>query len=148
MILLDVNVLITAFWPDAHRHEAVSRWLTAALSGRESIGVPDLVATAFVRLVTNHRVFTQPAESSVAVDFVEALLARPAASVVTASTRHWPLLRDLVLDLDLRANDLTDAHLAALALDRGAALATLDRGFARFRRLRLVEPVIEEPLPG
>lgn len=142
MIVLDVNVLITAFWPDAPGHPVVSGWLTDSLRSGEAVGVPDLVVTAFLRLVTNHRVFKQPAAPSVAVEFLDAVLTEPTAGVVTASARYWPLLRDLVVKLNLRANDLPDAHLAAITLDQGGVLATSDRGFSRFPGLRLVEPVL------
>jgi predicted nucleic acid-binding protein len=36
---------------------------------------------------------------------------------------------------------LMDAHLAALALEHGAALATSDRGFRRFSGLRVMDPL-------
>jgi predicted nucleic acid-binding protein len=35
-----------------------------------------------------------------------------------------------------------DAHLAALALEHGAVLATADRDFARFDGLRTVNPLV------
>jgi predicted nucleic acid-binding protein len=38
---------------------------------------------------------------------------------------------------------LMDAHLAALALEHGATLATSDRDFARFPRLRIVDPLTD-----
>lgn len=140
MILLDVNVLITAFRVDVHRHAEVIGWLREALESGEIIGVPDTAITSFLRLVTNHRVFVEPSPTATAVEFVEALLSRPLASVVTAGPRHWPALRALVLGLSLRANDLPDAHLAALALENGGVLATLDRGLARFPGLRVIDP--------
>jgi predicted nucleic acid-binding protein len=34
-----------------------------------------------------------------------------------------------------------DAHLAALALEHGAAVATTDRDFRRFPGLRVIDPV-------
>jgi hypothetical protein len=36
---------------------------------------------------------------------------------------------------------LMDAHLAALAMEHGATLATSDRGFTRFPGLRRVDPL-------
>ena len=63
-----------------------------------------------------------------------------AAVALAAGPRHWAVMRELVLGLGLRASDVPDAHLAALALERNAILATLDRGFARFPGLRLLDP--------
>ena len=38
--------------------------------------------------------------------------------------------------MQLRGNLVPDAYLAALALEQGAELVTLDRGFGRYPRLR------------
>jgi predicted nucleic acid-binding protein len=40
----------------------------------------------------------------------------------------------------LRANDVPDAHLAALAVEHGLRLATSDSGFARFSGLQWFNP--------
>jgi predicted nucleic acid-binding protein len=37
--------------------------------------------------------------------------------------------------------DVRDAHLAALAIEHGATLATTDRGFARFPGLSALDPL-------
>jgi len=142
VILLDVNVLVTAFRADLQGHSAVSRWLTQQLKGGQALGIPDIAATSFLRLVTNHRVFVEPSPLELATGFLDAVLEVPTASIVIASSRHWPTLRDLALGLRLRGNDLPDAHLAALALSSGAEIASLDRGLARFPGVRLVEPVL------
>jgi predicted nucleic acid-binding protein len=41
----------------------------------------------------------------------------------------------------LRANDVADAHLAALAIEHGLRLATTDSGFARFGQLEWFNPL-------
>ncbi len=142
MILLDVNVLVAAFRVDLQQHDGVSGWLTQQLTSGQAVGVPDIGATSFLRLVTNHRIFVEPSPLDIAAGFLDAILRVRTASLVTATARHWPTLRELALGLRLRANDLPDAHLAALALNSGAAVATLDRGLARYPGLRLVEPIL------
>ena len=41
------------------------------------------------------------------------------------------------------ANDVTDAYLAAMALEQGATWVTRDRGFLRFPGLRVQDPLGE-----
>jgi predicted nucleic acid-binding protein len=41
----------------------------------------------------------------------------------------------------LRANDVPDAHLAALAISHGLILCSADAGFARFPGLRWINPL-------
>lgn len=139
MILLDVNVLVRTFRQDVPGPD-VSGWTHRVLVGAEPVGVADLVLSSFLRLVTNHRIFPEPAPPELAVAFCDKLLSAPAAVALAAGPRHWAVMRELVLGLGLRASDVPDAHLAALALERNATLATLDRGFARFPGLRLLDP--------
>lgn len=76
----------------------------------------------------------QPAE---ALDLVDEWLARPQAAVLHPGDRHASILRELV-ERAGAAGDLTsDAHLAAIAIEHGAKLATFDTDFHRFHGLRL-----------
>lgn len=73
--------------------------------------------------------------------FADALLGAPAVGVVRAGPRHWGIFRRLVVDHRLRGSDVPDAYIASLAMEQGATLATMDRGFARFERLRILDPL-------
>ena len=106
----------------------------------EPIGLPDETLMGFLRLVTNHRIHPVPTPPEEALAFCDALLAGPAVQRVAAGAEHWAHFRALVSDLNLRAKDIPDAHLAALALERGADLVTFDKGFRRFPGLRVVIP--------
>lgn len=141
MIVLDVNVCVLAFRPDLPGHAAMTAWLEEALAGPEPVGAPDFVLASFLRLVTNHRIFHDPAPPAAAVGFCDALLATPSAQLVHGSQRHWSIFGQLVASMRLRVNDVPDALLAAVAIERGARLATLDTGFRRFAGLRVLRPV-------
>ncbi|WP_268957765.1 hypothetical protein [Ruania zhangjianzhongii] len=41
----------------------------------------------------------------------------------------------------LRGHDVPGAYLAALALENGASMVTLDQGFRRFGQLRTIDPL-------
>jgi predicted nucleic acid-binding protein len=50
------------------------------------------------------------------------------------------MLHNLLDRQDLASKDITDAHLAALAIAHGWRLVTFDRGFGRFDGLAWLEP--------
>lgn len=141
MLIADVNVFIYAHRPESPRHADYRLWLEGALVGRERFGVSLSVLASFVRIVTHHRVYTEPTPPSVALDFCDAVLAAPASAVVRPGADHWGLFRAAVLEGGARGNTVPDAALAALALEHGATWVTSDRGFARFPGLRHVDPL-------
>lgn len=55
--------------------------------------------------------------------------------------RHWQLFKELCQRADARGNLVTDAHLAALAVETGSELVTTDRDFARFPGVRATHPL-------
>ena len=60
MILVDANLLIYAAAPRLPQHDAARAWLDARLNGDARVGLPWPSLVAFLRLVTDPRVF-QPA---------------------------------------------------------------------------------------
>jgi toxin-antitoxin system PIN domain toxin len=140
VLLPDVNVLVYAFRSDLEQHAAHRDWLAVALDGDEVVGVSELVMSSFLRLVTNHRIFTIPSRLSVALRFCEAVLAAPNAAPVRPSDGHWQRFSALCEESGARGNLVPDAYLAALAMENDATLVTSDAGFRRFAGLRLLRP--------
>jgi predicted nucleic acid-binding protein len=62
---------------------------------------------------------------------------------LAAGERHWRIMRKVLSDGDARGNIVPDAHIAAIAIEHGATVATRDRGFARFKGLRWLDPLAE-----
>lgn len=142
MILLDANILLYAYDRTSPRHDAARTWLEGALSSdEEAVGFPLVTLVAFLRIVTNPAVYRGPLSPSRAIDIVESWLARPNASIVHPSDRHWSILAGVAARGQARGPLLVDAHIAALAIERGATLATTDRDFARFEGLRFRDPL-------
>ena len=141
MILPDVNVLVFAFRREAAGHDRYAAWLTELVGGGDELALHEAPLAAFVRIVTNARIFAQPAPTSAALDFVNRLVAAPRGRWLSAAAPAWArfdrLLRE---DPAIRANLVPDALLAALALAHGARLATADRGFARYPGLAWFDP--------
>jgi toxin-antitoxin system PIN domain toxin len=140
VVLVDANLLVYAYAEGAAEHDAASRWLDAQLSGRTRVGLPWEALLAFIRLVTNPRVFERPASIRAAWQQVESWLAVPRAWVPRATDRHQDVLRPLMNSISKSAL-VPDAHLAALAIEHGLVLASSDGDFARFPGLRWENPL-------
>lgn len=142
MLLGDVNVYLYARRRESERHEEYRSWLEDRLGGPEPFGVSEMVLSAFVRIVTNHRVYREPTSPEQALEFCQVILGAPAAVAVRPGPRHWDIFCSLCRSVRARANIVPDAYLAALAIEHGAILATLDRGFSRFPGLRAELPLL------
>ena len=68
-------------------------------------------------------------------------LAQPFARVVVPGERHWAILRHLLAATGTAGNLTSDAHLAALAIEHGAAVASTDADFRRFAGIEHVDPL-------
>lgn len=140
MLLADVNIYVHAHRADTDHHEDAAAWLSARLRAPEPFAVSELVLSAFVRIVTNHRIFVDPTPTGTALDFCAAVLNAPASVIVRPGPRHWAIFDRLCRQAKARANVVPDAYLAALAIEHGADWVTLDAGFRRFSGLRVEAP--------
>jgi toxin-antitoxin system PIN domain toxin len=141
VIVPDANLLIYAVDDTSPRHERARRWLAGVLGGGETVGFAWTVLLAFVRLTTRAGVSARPLAAEQAFELVEAWLASPLATIVHPTGRHLAVLRGLLEPLGTAGNLVGDAHLAALAIEHGATLASSDTDFVRFRGLRWIDPL-------
>ena len=141
MIIPDVNLLVYAVHAESDQHPAARAWLDALLTGDEPVGFSWTVLTGFIRVTTNPRVVASPARLDRATELVDLWLQQRIVSVVEPGLGHWPILRALLREAGRGGNLTTDAHLAALCIERGATLHSADGDFARFRGLRYENPL-------
>jgi uncharacterized protein len=139
--LPDLSLLIYAIDAESPKHEPARAWLEEALSGTEEIGFAWAVLLGVVRLTTNPAVFEQPLEADEALDYVDAWLAQPCATIVAPGRSHASRLRELLEPVGTAANLTSDAHLAAIAIEHGAELLSCDSDFSRFEGLRWRDPL-------
>jgi predicted nucleic acid-binding protein len=66
---------------------------------------------------------------------------RPSVTVVHPGRRHAAVLRELLAAVGTAGNLVTDAHLAALAIEHGAELCSCDADFSRFPGVRWLDPL-------
>lgn len=141
MILVDANLLLYAYNPSDPNHGRAREWVERTFSGAEPVRLAWVTILAFIRIGTNPRAFPNPLSIADAVSTVGEWLAQHAVDVLQPTERHWEILSELLPKAQARADLVTDAHLAALAIEHGAALCSTDRDFARFPKLRFENPL-------
>jgi toxin-antitoxin system PIN domain toxin len=139
-MLVDANLLLYAVDERSPHHSRARDWLAAALNGDRRVGLPWLSLAAFVRIATNPRASDRPLASGAAWQHVEDWLACPTAWVPSPTPRHAELLGVLIRRYELTANMITDAQIAALAIEHGLTVYSADTDFARFSEISWVDP--------
>ena len=87
--------------------------------------------------------FERPLSTFEAEAAISSWLHQPAAGILEPGERHWDILRCLVRDGQAAGPLVTDAVLAAIALEHGTTVCTTDRDFSRFSGLRWTNPLAE-----
>jgi len=140
-MLVDANLLLYAVNSAASQHDAAADWLTEQLNGPRRVGLPWQSLGAFMRIATHPRAFARPLSPAVAWSCVTDWLAAPTTWIPTPGPSHAQLLGELVVRYELRGNLISDAQLAALALEHGLTVCSADTDFARFTEVRWENPV-------
>ena len=140
MILPDINLVIYAYNEDTPFHVQARAWWERCLSGTEPVGLAWVVVLGFVRLMSNRRVLARPLSAPEAVQRCRSWLLQPNVRIVMPGPTHMDVLSGL-LDGPMGPNLVTDAHLAALAIEHQAELHSNDRDFARFSGLTWRNPI-------
>jgi len=144
MILVDVNVLVYAHRPDAVDHAKYREWLEEALNSGPMCGLSDVALTGVVRILTHPRIFPDPTPLDIALEYVSQLREHLGCVLVSPGERHWEIFNRLCKAVGAKGNLVSDAFLAALAIESGAEWITADRDYARFPGLRWRHPLHPE----
>lgn len=139
-MIVDANVLIYAVDRSATFHAQAKNWLEDVLNGPSRIGFPWVTLTAFQRIVTHPRASASPLSPRDAWRHVTDWLDADQCWIAAPGPRHAEILGELITTNELRGNLVTDAHLAAIAIEHGVGVASFDGDFARFNGLTWVNP--------
>jgi uncharacterized protein len=145
VIVVDLNVLIYAHNATAPEHDRMSEWAESAFSGKEKIGIDWAVVHGFLRLTTRGPVLATPFTIDEAVKIVNSWFDSPAVEPVVRGPRYWPIFQQLLVSGNIRGAMVSDAHIAAVALEHDATLYTTDRDFRLFPGLRIINPLGARP---
>jgi len=141
VILVDANLLIYAHVDSFPQHLKSCRWLDDRLNGTAPVGLPWPSLLAFVRLVTNPRIFQRAESIEEAWQQVDEWLDCSPVWIPQPTEHHREVLKKLIMNQGIRANLVPDAHLAALAIEHGLILCSTDGDFGRFTGLRWENPI-------
>jgi len=141
LILVDANLLIYAHVNAFAQHQAARDWLDEQLNDISRVGLPWASLLAFLRVVTNPRIFEQPEPIADAWAQVMAWLACDTTWIPEPTEHHSETLGRLIALPGVHGNLVPDAHVAALAIEHGVTLCSTDGDFARFPGLRWLNPL-------
>ncbi len=139
MYLVDANVLLYAVDASSFAHHTSRRWLEEVLNGHARVGLPSHSIAAFLRISTHPRVMRQPLAPTQAWGVAETWLSAPAAWVPEVTDHTVSVLGRLIVDHHITGDLVSDAQLAAQAMEHGLTIATMDSDFARFP-VRTLDP--------
>jgi len=141
MFLPDVNVLLYAIDSSAPQHPRCHDWLNEALNGEEPLGFTWNVLLGFLRISTSPKVLTAPLTISEAFGYVEQWLAQRPSRIVEPSLQHGAVLRGLLETVGLGRNAVSDAHLAAMAIEHQGRVCSCDQDFRRYPGVAWFNPL-------
>ena len=141
MILVDANILLYAEDSLSAHHEPARAWWDAQLSGSAVVCLCWPVLTAFLRIATNARLHQRPLTSKEAADRVQSWFDQPCVRVIHPTEQHWGIFQGMLYEGNATGNLVSDAHLAALALEHSCELCSTDADFARFPGLNWRNPL-------
>ena len=141
MTIIDANLLLYAYNADAPQQKASALWLQELLESGEIIGLPWVTMWAFIRISTNSRIWANPKSARDAFVIIGEWLRQPGVVPLHPGPLHADILEKLVRDRGATGPLVTDAVLAALAMENGALLVSTDQDFRRFPTLRWLNPL-------
>jgi toxin-antitoxin system PIN domain toxin len=141
VLLPDVNILVYAHRTESPEHRRYADWLRALANGTEPFALSELGGSAFVRIVTNPKIWAEPTAIGDALRFMGNLRGRSNARLLTHGRASWEIFEKLCLAAHARGKLVADAYHAALAIEHGCEFVTADGDFARFVGLRHSHPL-------
>jgi toxin-antitoxin system PIN domain toxin len=141
MILVDANLLLYAYNSASPQHRPARQWLENAFSQKQPVGFCWLTLLAFFRISTNFRIFPAPFSAKESLAIIATWLEQPSACILEPGEQFWKIWTALIKEGQATGPLASDAFLAALAIEHGAALFSTDRDFSRFLKLKFVNPL-------
>ena len=140
LIAIDTNILIYAFDVEATRHGPAKALLARLAQGPRPWALPWPCVPEFLKTVTEGRTM-RPAVVAAAFTFLELLGGSPSLRRLLPTEDTGRVLREVLEESGVRGRDVYDAHIFALCLEHGVReLLTADKGFRRFRGLKVTDP--------
>ncbi|MFZ5617759.1 MAG: type II toxin-antitoxin system VapC family toxin [Pseudomonadota bacterium] len=143
MLVVDTNVLVDAANADSPFHAASNAFLERQRPRSDAWFSTWPILYEFLRVTTHRRALRKPWPAARAWEFVAGLLAAPGFSVLTQTSRHAEVAREVLAETPhLSGNIIHDVHTAILMREHGIRrICTRDADFHRFGFVEVVDPV-------
>lgn len=142
MIIPDLDLLIFAHNDRADLHQETRTWWTELVNGAEPIGIPWQVSNGFVRQMANPRAVERPWSPVEATRAVAQWFGNAHIVVIDPGPRYLEILEQILAETGATTRLVTDATIAAVALENGAEVHTNNiRDFQRFPGLAWRNPI-------
>lgn len=136
MILFDVNVLLHALRADSARHRQATDLLQRSLQSGETVAWHPLLGAAVIRIATNARVHVNPNSLDECLSFIDALTSCDAVTTILESDTFWRDFAAILTTHGIKGPQVSDAYLAALAIENDATIISSDRDFRNYEGLK------------
>lgn len=140
MISLDVNVLVYAFRQDSVKHEECRDWLSKQIRNRNGLVLIDIVLVGFLRICTHSKIFREPSSISEATNFLTVMISNPNVTLTSSTPETWHTFSRILKKTNVQGNKISDAWLAAIAMERNVTWISTDSDFNLFPNLKLLNP--------
>lgn len=142
MIVPDLDLLIYAYNEESEYHQAAQTWWQELVAGTETIGIPWQVSDGFIRQASNTSLMAVPWTPASAAREVRCWLGNEHITPLTPGPRYSEILEQILATTGATRRLVTDATIAALALENGAEVHTHNaRDFQRFPGLLWRNPL-------
>jgi toxin-antitoxin system PIN domain toxin len=140
LIAVDTNLLVYAFDRETSRHRSALALLRDLAEGPRPWALPWPCATEFLSVVTASD-YPRPQQVRAALGFLHVVLASPSLRRLLPTEDTVTVWRGVLAESGVRGRRVHDAHIFALCLEHGVReLLTADKGFRRFRGLKVTDP--------
>ncbi len=140
MILPDVNLLLYAYNHDDPHHEGSKTWLETTI-GSTVFCLSWHTIMGFLRISTRPSIFPSNLTTGQALAVVAGLIDSPNTTILLPGKEHFQIFTRIVNKAGISGPKLMDAHIAALAVEHGATVATADRDFQGFEGVKVINPL-------
>jgi Predicted nucleic acid-binding protein, contains PIN domain len=131
-VLIDANILLYCVDTSHPRQPRAAAFMQEALNSPIRVAFPWQSLTAFVRIATNPRASQSPLSGAQAWNYVDDWLNAYPAWIPPTSTDTARIFGDLLSTEEVTGNLVSDAALAAIAIEHGIPVVTNDTDFHRF----------------
>lgn len=143
MIAIDTNILVYSFRTDVPWFAKADALVQGLVEGDTPWCIPWPCIHEFFSVVTNPRIYKEPAPTASVFGQIESWLGSPSCSLIGETRSHWRLLKGVIEAGRIAGPMVHDARIAAICLQHGVTtLWSADRDLTRFSGLRVVNPLV------